>query len=202
MQMKRLMVRTFGIAVLSLGLTGCQVEQQEPGRAPDVDLDVDAEAGRWPEYDVDWADVDVGMRERTVTVPVVRVVEEQREVSVPYLDINPPGARDREERTVTMELDAPHAGYRLEIAEVRAAGDNLWVIGRLMEDSSAASAQAITRVSDQVVINAPDDLDVRKIIVGPRPEGFFNRQYRFVDSMSALEQIVPSGARVVYQRTS
>ncbi len=119
-------------------------------------------------------------------------------MSVPFIDINTPGGRDREEQTVSMELEVPHAGYRLEIGKVRAAGDDLWVIGRLTAPGDAAAAK--TRVMDQVVIRAPEDLDVRKVIVGTRPAGTYNQQYRFVESMSAVNQMIPSGARVVYSR--
>lgn len=180
-------------------LAACQVDQTQPARAPDVDVDIRAEPGRWPQYDIDWAEVDVGTREQTISVPVVRVVEETRQVTVPYIDIKPPGSRGQEERTITMELDVPHAGYRLEIAEIRAAGDDLWVIGRLTP-SESPGATAVTRVSDQVVVNAPDDLDLRKIVVGQRPPGTYNQQYRFVDSGSALEQLIPQGARTVFRR--
>jgi hypothetical protein len=179
---------------LALTLTACTAEQTEEARAPEVDVDVDP--GNWPEYKVKWADVDVGTRERTVTVPVVRVVQEERQVSVPYIDINPPGARDRAERTISMEVDVPHAGYELNITEIRAAHDDLWVIARLTETGKAAT-QAKTRVSDHVVINAPEDLDVRKVVIGQRPEGVYNQQFRFVDSMSALT--LPQGARTIYQ---
>lgn len=178
---------------------GCSVDQTREGAAPDVDVDVDP--GRWPAYDVNWADVNVGTRERTIEVPVVRVVQEKRQVSVPYIDINPPGARDMEERMVSMELEVPHAGYQLEITEVRASADNLWVIARLT-DSNQPAAQAVTRVSDQVVVNAPADLDVRKVIVGERPSGVFNQQYRFVESESALSALMPQQARSIYERKS
>jgi hypothetical protein len=184
------------------GGAACDVQQTEPGRAPDLDVNIGGDPGRWPEYDVQWADVDVGTRERTITVPVVRVVEETREVSVPYIDINPPGARDREERTVSMDVDVPHPGYQFQIAEIRAAADNLWVIGRLTETGApeGTAAASTTRVSDQVVINAPDDLDVRRVVVGARPSGVLNQQFRFVDDMQALNQLVPGTARVLYQR--
>ena len=184
--------------LLVAGAAGCSTEQTAPGKAPDVDVDVDP--GRWPEYKVNWADVDVGTRERTVTVPVVQVTQETRQVQVPYIDINPPGARDREERTIQVEVDAPHAGYQLQIMEVRASADDLWVIAQLRE-GSAPAAQAVTRVSDQVVVNAPSNLDVRKVIVGPRPAGGYNEQHRFVDSMEALNQSIPQGSRVLYQRS-
>lgn len=199
--MKRRNLRAASLAVAAVlavfTVAGCEVEQTEPAEAPDVDVRVDP--GEWPDYDVKWADVDVGTREETVTVPVVRVEEETRQVSVPYIDINPPGARDREERTIQVELDAPHAGHQLQIVEVRASGDDLWVIAELRESDQAA-AQVVTRLSDQVVLNAPADLDVRKVIVGERPSGHYNQQHRFVDSRGALDQMIPQGGRVLYTR--
>ena len=184
--------------LLVAGTIGCTAERTAPAEAPDVDVDVDP--GRWPEYKVNWADVDVGTRERTVTVPVVQVTQETRQVQVPFIDINPPGAGDREERTIQVEVDAPHAGYDVQITEVRASGDDLWVVAQFRE-SNAKAPQAITRISDQVVVNAPADLDVRKVIVGTRPPGAHNEQHRFVDSMDALNRAVPQGSRVIYQRS-
>lgn len=184
--------------LLASGAIGCTAEKTVPGEAPDVDVDVDP--GRWPEYKVNWADVDVGIRERTVTVPVVQVTQETRQVQVPYIDINPPGARDREERTIQVDVDAPHGGYALQITEVRASGDDLWVVAQLTE-GNATAAKAVTRISDQVVVNAPANLDVRKVIIGTRPPGGHNEQHRFVDSMDALNRAIPQGSRVIYQRS-
>jgi hypothetical protein len=189
--------RGLAIALCSMALTACQVEQEREGQMPDVE--VDADPGRWPSYDVAWADVDVGTDRRTVTVPVVSVTRETREITVPYIDINPPGSGDREEQTIVLEVEVPHAGYNLEITEVRAAQDDLWVVGRLTATDTPA-AQVATRVMDQVVVRAPEDLDVREVIVGDRPDGSYNQQHRFVDSTQALDQMIPSGARVVYRR--
>lgn len=189
---------SLSLAAVLLVSAGCSVEKTATGEAPEVDLDVDP--GRWPEYNIKWADVDVGTRERTVTVPVVRVTRETRQVEVPYIDINLPGAPEREERTIQVEVDAPHAGYDLQITEVRASGDDLWVVARLME-GNAKAAQDVARISDQVVVNAPVNLDVRKVIVGTRPPGALNEQHRFVDSMDALNRAVPEGSRVIYQRS-
>ena len=182
------------------GSTACSVDQTREGEAPDVDVDVDP--GRWPRYDVNWADVDVGTRQETVTVPVVRVERETREVTVPYIDINPPGATSREQRTISVELDVPGPQYQLQIEEIRAAEDDLWVVARLAESGGATAVGGPTRVSDQVVVNAPSDLDVRKVVVGTRPAGVFNEQYSFFDSMSALEAQIPSSARVLYRRNA
>lgn len=59
------------LAASMLALSACDVEQTEEGEMPDVD--VEAEGGNLPEYDVDTPDVDVGTEERTVTVPDVDV---------------------------------------------------------------------------------------------------------------------------------
>jgi hypothetical protein len=187
------------VAVTCGAGAACDVTRTEPGRAPNVDVDVDAEPGRWPEYDVEWANVEVGTTQRTITVPVVRVVQETREITVPYIDINPPGARNREERTVAMEVEAPHAGYELQIVEVRAVNDTLWVIGELRGTAQPSSREA-TRVSDQVVINAPEDLDVRRVMIGARPAGVYNQQFRYFTDRSAVDQAIPSGGRVLYRR--
>ena len=177
---------------------GCSVEQQEPAEAPDVDVNVDP--GRWPEYKVNWADIDVGTSERTITVPVVRIEKETRQITVPFIDINPPGAGDTEERVIAIALDVPHVGYELNITEVRASGDDLWVISRLQEPQKPA-AQGVTRVSDRVVIDAPENLDVRRVVVGARPGGVENEDVRFVESMSQVDQIIPSQGRVLYRRS-
>ncbi|MGV3520538.1 hypothetical protein [Luteitalea sp.] len=194
-----MMLWTMAGSVMLAGLAGCRAEQTQEAKAPEVDLDVDA--GQWPRYKVKWADVDVGTTERTVTVPIVRVEKQTRQISVPYIDINPPGTGDREERAVTIELDVPHTGYELQITDVLAAGDGLWVVAHLTGAASAGGMGA-TRVSDQVVVNAPDDLDVRKVVIGQRPDGVFNQQFRFVASRAALNEQVPAGARVLYHRES
>ena len=70
-------IRMTGVLLSVWLVNGCQVQQEEEARLPDVDIDV--QGGEWPEYDVKWADVEVGTEERTITVPVVRVEKETRE---------------------------------------------------------------------------------------------------------------------------
>lgn len=60
------------MALLVVLATGaCRVRQTEEGKLPDVD--VSAEGGKMPEYDVDAPDVDVKTEKREVTVPKVEV---------------------------------------------------------------------------------------------------------------------------------
>jgi hypothetical protein len=180
--------------------SSCSVEKTQSAKAPDVDVDVDP--GRWPKYNVKWADVDVGTTTKTITVPKLEWKREQTQVQVPYIDIKAPGVTNREERTITVELEVPSRGYDLDIREIRAAGDELWVISELKHTGGAGEA-GHGRVSDQVVVNAPEDLRVRRVIVGQRPEGLFNQQYTFYSDMNTLQQSLPQGGgRVLYERNA
>ncbi|MFG0286531.1 MAG: hypothetical protein ACF8CQ_00055 [Rhodopirellula sp. JB044] len=75
---------------LMIATTGCDVEQTSEGRLPDVD--VDADPGAMPTYDVDTPDVDVSMKEKKVDVPDVDVDvdSEERTMSLPDVDVTLP----------------------------------------------------------------------------------------------------------------
>jgi uncharacterized lipoprotein len=75
-----------------LTLSACNVEKTQEGEMPDVD--VSAEGGQLPAYDVETADVDVGTQPATVTVPDVDVSTEEKTVSVPDVDVNMPHEND------------------------------------------------------------------------------------------------------------
>ena len=69
--MKRFSIPTIAL-ITALGLTaGCDVDVTEEGQMPTMDVDVDP--GTMPEMDVETADVDVSMEEKTVTVPDVDI---------------------------------------------------------------------------------------------------------------------------------
>jgi hypothetical protein len=74
-----------------------EIEQTQEGEMPDVDVDVDSDPGQLPEYDVEVPDVDVGMEEKEVTVPDVDVEMEERTITVPDVDVEMPGDDDDEE---------------------------------------------------------------------------------------------------------
>jgi len=57
--------------VAAFALGACSVDQTEEAELPDVD--VTAEEGNMPEFDVDTADVEVGTEEKTIEVPTVDV---------------------------------------------------------------------------------------------------------------------------------
>ncbi len=76
-------------ALLTVGfITGCRVEKEQAGELPDVDVDVDA--GKLPEYEVEGPDVEIGSEKKEVTVPDVDVSTEEKTIEVPTIDIEPP----------------------------------------------------------------------------------------------------------------
>lgn len=177
------------LIMLLVPLASCQVEKEQAARLPEVEI----EPGRLPEYDIKGPDVKVGVTKRTVTVPKVIVVQEEETVEVPYIDVDLPGV-ERKERTITAEVEAPSAGYNLEIQDVYAANNELWVVSRLEEENPNAP-KATVRVSDRIVINAPD-IPVRQYIIGERPNGSFNEQYTFINNREQIDSQLASGKQL------
>lgn len=173
----------------------CSVDKTEEGEMPDVDIQ--AESGELPEYDVDWANVNVATRTKTIEVPKVVVVTEKKQVEVPYIDVNTPDNEEREERTIRVEAEVSSESHEMKIKEIYAADDDLHVIAELTSTGIDLQGQTV-RVSDQVVINAPDS-DIEYYIVGNRPEGEFNTQYEFVSSREELNDEL-DGAHKIFEQ--
>ncbi len=186
------------VAALVLLMGACSVEQTQEAELPDVDVDVDAEAGKLPAFDVDWADIDVGTRTKMVKVPKVVVVMEEVEVEVPYFDFDMPNAGEREQRTIVVEAEVEKEMYELSINEVYAKGETLMVISTLESTGQPLADHERVRVSDRIMLNAPD-LDVRHYIVGEKPDGDWNSQYRFFADRGALDSRL-KGAHRIYTR--
>lgn len=71
---------------LAIGLAGCEVDVEDPGEAPSVDV----EPGESPEVDVRGPEVDVETERKRVTVPDVDVHTEEKEVDVPDVNVDFP----------------------------------------------------------------------------------------------------------------
>lgn len=184
-------------AIAVLPLSACAIEKEQAAELPDVDVAV--QPGQLPEYDIQGPDVNVGVTERTVTVPKLMVVQEEQTVEVPYIDVDVPNV-DRSERTITAEVEVPSAGYNLNVQDVYVVDDSLWVISRLNEVNPNAP-QANTRVADRIVINAPD-MPVRHFIVGERPAGIFNEQYEFVGDRQDISTQLEAGRQLYTNQAS
>jgi hypothetical protein len=61
------------------------IDQTQEAKLPDVDVSL--EGGQAPDYDINTGSVDIGTTKRTVTVPEVTL--EEKEVTVPTVEIEP-----------------------------------------------------------------------------------------------------------------
>ncbi len=181
-----------------LGYTSCDIDQTQEGKLPEIDVDIETEAGRLPAFDVDWADVNVGTRTTTIKVPKVRVVMEEEEVEIPYIDVDMPDADvDKEEITLIAEAEVTNEMQNLDIVEVLATGDDLYVLSELTPTGKDLGDER-ARVSDRLVLNAPD-LDIKYYIVGKRPEGVFNTQYKYIANRNVLDNQLKN-AKSIYKK--
>ncbi|RXG15987.1 hypothetical protein DSM03_103172 [Leeuwenhoekiella aestuarii] len=185
------------IAVATILFTSCDVTKKDSAELPEVDVDVDAEAGELPEYDVDWADVDISTRTETVEVPKLVVVMEEEEVEVPTIDVNMPD-EENIERSLVVEAEIADTEKSLDIQEVRASNKMLFVIAKL-EDMGTDLQDKKMRIQDQVNLNAPD-MSVKYIIIGERPDRVFNNMNAYYNAMEDLPQNVKD-ADVIYSRS-
>lgn len=93
--MNKAILKTAALAVAfgsMLTLSACNVEKTQEGELPDVD--VSAQGGQLPAYDVETADVDVTTKQAEMTVPDVDVNSKDVTVPVPDVDVTMPQEND------------------------------------------------------------------------------------------------------------
>jgi hypothetical protein len=175
------------LMLASVFAISCNVKKEDKGEMPEVDVDVSADAGELPEYEVNWADVNIGTTTKMVKVPKVVIVMEEEEVEVPVLDVDMPGEEgsEKEERTLMVEAEVKDTEHAIEIKKIYAADNNLYVVSELMAMDNSIEDKTM-RVSDQVVLNAPN-MNVIYYVVGEKPENMFNSQYKYMKNMSDVE---------------
>jgi len=181
-------------------LVSCDVDQTKKTKLPEVEVDIDTEAGQLPTFDVDWAEVNVGTTTKMVTVPKVVVVMEEVEVEVPYVDVEMPDDVDgeKEEQTLMVEAEVSDKEHAIEIKEIRAMNNNLIVISELEEMTTSLGDKKI-RVSDQVTLNAPD-MNVKYYVIGERPDRVFNTKYKYYSDMNTLNEKLGNDYKVIYNK--
>ncbi|MBP2830718.1 hypothetical protein J8281_00845 [Aquimarina sp. U1-2] len=174
-----------GLLMIVLLVSSCDIQQKKEAKLPDVDVDIDTESGQLPTFDVDWADVNVGTKTKTVKIPKVVVVMEEEEIEVPYIDVDMPDSGEKEELTLTVEAEVENKEHTIDIKEIVATNNNLYVISELKELDQDLGDKKL-RVSDRVILNAPD-LNVKHIIMGEKPNRVFNDQYKYVNNIESFK---------------
>ena len=195
--MKKLIMTVMAATVLF----SCDVDQTKKAKLPDVDIDIDTDAGQLPGYDVDWADVNVGTTTKMVKIPKVVIVMEETEVEVPFVDVDMPGDdgdMEKEEQTLMVEVEVTDKEHTISIKEIRAMNNNLIVVS-MLEELSQNIGDKKMRVSDQITLNAPD-LNVKYYIIGEKPNRVFNGRFKYFKNMDALNEKIGSDYKVIYKK--
>ena len=195
--MKKLIMTVMAATVLF----SCDVDQTKKAKLPDVDIDIDTDAGQLPSYDVDWADVNVGTTTKMVKIPKVVIVMEETEVEVPFVDVDMPGDdgdMEKEEQTLMVEVEVTDKEHAISIREIRAMNNNLVVVS-MLEELSQNIGDKKMRVSDQITLNAPD-LNVKYYIIGEKPNRVFNGRFKYFKNMDALNAKIGSDYKVIYKK--
>jgi len=80
-----------GVAAVAVVAYGAfyfvDVEQTQEARMPTVEIEV--EGGQAPEFDVETGSVDVGTTTETIEVPDVEITTNEREITLPTLEVEP-----------------------------------------------------------------------------------------------------------------
>jgi hypothetical protein len=192
--MKKLITKITLIGLMGTLFIACNIKKEEKGELTKVDVDVMAEAGELPEYDVDWAEVNVGTTTKMVEIPKVVIVMEEEEVEVPYLDVDMPNGNEKSERTIMVEAEVTDMEHDLEIKEIWAASNSIYVIAQLEATENSIGDKKM-RVSDQVTLNAPD-LNVKYYIIGARPDRVFNTRYTYLDNTDDLKSSLKNPKKI------
>lgn len=102
-------------------------------------------------------------------------------------------------QTITVRLDTPDAGWRIDIEEIYRSRDSLIVISRLHHSDTPAAA-IISTVSDSVTIAATDAaLPVRHYIIGKTWDWGSAADYSFIESIDTFGTAL-KGAERLYQQ--
>lgn len=80
--------------VSALAIAACEVDVEDDGELPNVDVDVSADSGKLPEVEVRGPDVKFGKKDVEVEVPDVDVTTEKKTVTVPTVDVELPPEED------------------------------------------------------------------------------------------------------------
>ncbi|TLP70614.1 hypothetical protein [Maribacter sp. ACAM166] len=187
------------LLVASIVMIGCNIKKEEKGELPEMDIDVSADAGELPEYEINWADVNVGTTTKMVKIPKVVIVMEEEEVEVPVIDVKIPEGdySEMEERTLMVEAEVTDTEHAIEIKKIYASNDKLYVVSELTAMDKSIGDKKM-RVSDQVVLNAPD-MNVVYYVVGQKPNRMFNTRYKYMDSMTDVDTKM-EGHKIIYTK--
>lgn len=114
------------------------------------------------------------------------------------LESNRPTAKTSQNEKISVRIDTPDAGWKLEIQKIYRTNDSLIAISKLSRNADVA-AQVITTVADSVEVPSEIKLPVRNYVLGKTWAWGDTGNYTFIDSMDELKDDL-EGAELVYPR--
>lgn len=114
------------------------------------------------------------------------------------LEGNGPTASNSQNQTISVRIDTPDAGWKIQIEKVYRTKDSLITISKLSQNAVVA-AQVISTVADSVEIPSETNLPVRNYVLGKTWDWGDTGNYTFIDSMDALGDIL-NDAELVYSK--
>jgi zinc protease len=92
---------------------------------------------------------------------------------------------------ITVRLDVPDAGWRVQIESIHSTGESIIVYSQLSRDPDKAVAQVISTVSDTVKLDPSQaKLPIHHYIVGKTWDWGDTGEYSFIDSPEVIPQIL------------
>lgn len=108
-----------------------------------------------------------------------------------------PNSGEKEELTLRVEAEVEDVEHEIDIKEIIATGNNLYVISELEKKEQSLGDKKM-RISDQVILNAPN-LNVKHIIIGEKPNRVFNDEYKYVDGIAEFKAQLDN-SRVIFTK--
>ncbi len=100
---------------------------------------------------------------------------------------------------ITVRLDTPDTGWRIEIEKVYQTSESFVVISKLLHNEENANT-VISTVTDKVQIpKATRELPIRYYIIGKTWDWGDSAEYNFIDSMNAFGTALDA-AKLIYQK--
>ncbi|ADE53437.1 M16 family metallopeptidase [Coraliomargarita akajimensis] len=140
-------------------------------------------------------------RLRAITVDQVNAairqyVDPAKLIRVEAGSLTPAATTQESPAKVSVRLDAPDAGWSIQIERIYQIGTNLAVISNLVH-TGAPSAQTITTVADTVAVpHNVEGLKVRHYVLGKTWNWGESDDYQFLESLDSLEASLKSGTQI------
>ena len=105
-----------------------------------------------------------------------------------------------QKQAITVRLDVPDAGWRIQIERIYRTQESIVVLSQLSRAPDTMAAQVISTAADTVHI-APieDELPLRHYIAGKTWDWGDTGEYNFIESSKVIADALPSG-KILFQR--